>query len=326
MTMRFLKYYAIATGSLILVGGITLYQLLPEPVPEKIETDHEHWVAPEINLLPPSRETDLIRYGKDLIINTAQYFGPKGSISATSNGMNCGNCHLDGGTRFNGNSFAAVASTYPKFRDRSGKMESIEYRINECFERSLNGRAIDTLSREMMAMVNYLKWLGKDVPKGVRPRGAGTQELPILNRAADVVKGKHIFRYKCQVCHGPNGLGQLNSDSSSYLYPPLWGPHSYNVSAGMYRIGRLAGFVKYNMPYTPAYTTPQLSNEEAWDVAAYINSQNRPEVFFHYDWPKIGTKPFDYPFGPFVDTFPLWQHKYGPFAEIRALKSAHKKK
>jgi thiosulfate dehydrogenase len=183
-------------------------------------------------------------------------------------------------------------------------------------ERSLNGKALDSQSKEMRAMVAYLKWMGQGVPKDIKPKGAATEELPYLNRAADPEKGKALFAIKCQRCHGSNGEGVLSADSSFYIYPPLWGPNSYNVSAGMYRLSRLAGFIKNNMPLGATWKEPQLTNEEAWDLAAFINSQPRPQKFFPYDWPNIAKKPVDHPFGPFADSFSEQQHKYGPFGPI----------
>ncbi|MDQ3277189.1 MAG: c-type cytochrome [Bacteroidota bacterium] len=230
--------------------------------------------------------------------------------------MTCQNCHTLGGTQNFGNPFSAVASTYPKYRNRSGRLESIEFRINDCLQRSMNGAPLDSLSHEMRAMVAYLTWVGKDVPKTVRPKGAGVQELPLLNRAADPQKGKLIFEKSCQRCHGANGEGVLAADSTEFIYPPLWGNNSYNTGAGLYRISLLAGFIKNNMPYGVNWTSPQLTNEEAWDVAAFIVSQPRPVKLFQDDWKDISKKPFDHPFGPYADRFTEQQHKYGPFLQM----------
>lgn len=72
------------------------------------------------------------------------------------------------------------------------------------------------------------------------------------------------------------------------------------------------------MPYGEVdYTKPELTNEEAWDVAAFVNSQPRPTKTFSEDWPDISKKPFDHPFGPFADSFSEQQHKYGPFKPIK---------
>jgi thiosulfate dehydrogenase len=295
------------------------------PIPGNVVADE--WQPPSLDQLPDDEQGKLIRYGRELIVNTSLFFGPKGKIASITNGMNCQNCHIDGGLKSFGGCFSAVASTYPKYRERSGRVESIEFRINDCMERSLDGKSIDSLSNEMKAMVAYMNWLGKDVPKNKKPKGAGLEDLPFMNRAADVEKGKQVFISKCQACHGENGQGQLNHDSSFYLYPPLWGPNSFNVSAGLYRISRFASFVKNNMPFGLAsHNTPQLTDEEAWDVAAFVVSQPRPEKQFPNDWPKKNTKPVDYPFGPFTDGFSEKQHKYGPFIPIQDAHAIKKNK
>ena len=280
----------------------------------------EEWQAPDTNSIPSSEEGDLIRYGRELIAYTSKYLGPKGIVAQISNGMNCQNCHIDGGSKHFANPFSAVASTYPKYRHRSGKMESVEFRINECMERSLDGKKLDSLSNEMIAMKAYFEWLGKGVPKDVRPRGTGIEELPFMSRAADVDKGKIIYASKCLRCHGENGQGVLIPGSIEYLYPPLWGNNSYNIGAGMFRLTQLAGFIKNNMPFDSTQLGYKLTNEDAWDVAAFVNSQPRPQKIFSYDWPNIAGKPIDYPYGPYIDSFSEMQHKYGPFAPIKKAK------
>lgn len=275
-----------------------------------------YWQAPDESEITENR--DLVLYGKELIAHTSLYYGENGKLfKAATNGMNCQNCHLDAGTKVFGNNYSAVASTYPKYRARSGAIENIYKRVNDCFERSLNGKAIDTTSKEMQAIVAYIKWLGKDVKKGEKPTGAGFKDLAFLNRAASPDNGQKIYTEKCQTCHQANGEGQLNGDKLSYTYPPLWGPHSYNDGAGLYRISNFAKFVKYNMPLGVSHNNTQLSDEEAWDVAAFVNSQNRPKKDIKKDWPKIEEKPFDHPFGPYADGFTEQQHKYGPFKPIK---------
>lgn len=71
------------------------------------------------------------------------------------------------------------------------------------------------------------------------------------------------------------------------------------------------------MPFNQAtHKEPALSDEEAWDVAAFVNSQPRPEKELSKDWPDISKKPIDHPFGPYSDGFNERQHKYGPFQPI----------
>ncbi|HVS95784.1 MAG TPA: c-type cytochrome [Puia sp.] len=289
-----------------------IYFLACHPKTDKVAV----WQAPDTAAIPATEQGRLIRYGRALVAHTSLYLGPKGSVARISNGMNCQNCHLDAGTRPWGNNYSAVFSTYPKFRDRSGSIETIARRVNDCIERSLNGSPLDTNSTEMKALAAYFQWLGRNVPKGVRPSGAGISELAYLSRAADPVRGHAVFVRNCQRCHGPEGGGAWNADSSAYLYPPLWGDHSYNTGAGLYRISRLAGYVKDNMPLGCSHDSTALTDEEAWDVAAFISSQPRPAKSFRGDWPDLFKKPFDHPFGPYTDSFSDRQHKYGPFGPI----------
>jgi thiosulfate dehydrogenase len=275
------------------------------------------WVAPAWNTVEAESNVDLIKYGRDLIANTSEYLGPNGKVRKISNGMNCQNCHLEAGTAPLGNNYAAVASTYPKVRGRSGQMEDIPKRINDCFERSLNGRALENNSKEMQAMVAYMEWLGKDVPKGESPKGVGIYEVPFLDRAADPIKGKTVYAQLCQSCHMEDGQGMMKADKTGYTYPPLWGEHSYNHGAGLFRMSRFAGYVKTNMPLGASFERPLMTDEQAWDVAAYVNSMDRPGKDLSKDWPDISKKPIDHPFGPFSDEFSEEQHKFGPFKPIK---------
>lgn len=281
-----------------------------------IDTTH-YWQAPNESTLNES-EKELVLYGKDLIANTSLYYGVAGKLlKSSTNGMNCQNCHLEAGTKVFGNNYSAVAATYPKYRARSGSIENIFKRVNDCFERSLNGKAIDTTSKEMKAIVAYIYWLGKDVPKKTKPMGSGFKELAFLKRAANPDNGHTIYTEKCQSCHQPNGGGLMNSEKTAFTYPPLWGNESYNNGAGLYRLSNFAKFVKCNMPQGVSHNNTQLTDEEAWDVAAFVNSQPRPLKNIKQDWPKINEKPFDHPFGPYADGFDEKQHKYGPFKEIK---------
>jgi thiosulfate dehydrogenase len=276
------------------------------------------WKAPGISTIPPGKAGEMINYGKELIAHTAIYFGPKGSIAQISNGMNCQNCHLDGGSRLFGNNFAGFIASYPKMSNRSGRVEPATERLVECFRRSLGGKSPDTAKKEIRAMLAYMEWIGRNVKKGQKLFGNATEKLPFLDGAANPVKGKIVFMAKCKSCHGTNGEGVLAADKRSYVYPPLWGLHSYNDAAGMYRIINLAGFVKNNMPYGATYQNPQLTDEEAWDVAAFIDSQPRLHRDQHNDWTDLNKKPIDLPFGPYADPFSEKQHKLGPFKPIAA--------
>ena len=136
-------------------------------------------------------------------------------------------------------------------------------------------------------------------------------------RAASPEAGGDVFRARCAQCHGADGLGLLATTNKrkGYLFPPLWGPESFNDGAGMHRVLTAARFIKARMPLGE----PTLTDDEAFDVAAYINSQERPAMAnLEEDYPDKSAKPVDNPYGPFADDFPVAQHKYGPFQPIDA--------
>jgi len=284
-------------------------------------TEGEEWIPPEEKEVPYDSNGDLIRYGKELIVNTSKYLGPQGLVAHISNGMNCQNCHLDAGTKNFAIPLSAVAANFPKWLDRSERTQSVESRVNDCLQRSLNGKPLDSLNYEMRAFVAYLNWLGHEVPKGVKPKGSGIQSLPFLNRAGDAAQGKVVYEKDCSRCHGVNGNGVLSPDKMTYVYPPLWGQNSYNVNATLYRIMPLASFIKANMPFDKTGSV-FLTDAEAWDVSAYIISQQRPGTHFTMDWPNPSKKPLDYAYGPYADEFSELQHKYGPFEPIKNAKAS----
>jgi len=291
------------------------------------QTEDPLWFGPDTIFIPDNERGKKIRYGRELIANTAKYLGPQGSVAPISNGLNCQNCHLNAGAQPWGNNFFAVHSTYPQFRARSGMLETEIKRVNDCFERSMAGQPLDSASAEMQAILAYIKWLGTNVPLGVKPKGVGVNELKILDRAANPAKGQAVFDAKCASCHGADGQGKFNEDGIAYQFPPLWGPHSYNEAAGLFRLSRFAGYVRDNMPIGATHNKPILTDEESWDVAAFVNSQPRPKhPFLDADWPNISGKPYDHPFGLFADPFPESQHKYGPFGPIKKFKQEAKAK
>ncbi len=281
------------------------------------------WKPADINLITDVSLKKQVEYGRELITHTAKYLGPNGSVKKITNGMNCNNCHLDAGTKAWGNNYGSVYSMYPKMRARSGQVENLYKRISDCMERSLNGQTLKEDSKEIKAMIAYIEYIGKDVPKGEEATAAGIYNLEFLPRAADTIEGKKLYNKMCVRCHQANGQGTMDQEKIEYVYPPLWGDNSYNQGAGLYRISRFAGYIKYNMPQGATYDKPQLSNEQAWDIAAYVATQPRPIKDFSQDWPNISKKPIDHPFGPFSDEFTEKQHKFGPFEPI---KKKHPKK
>ena len=253
---------------------------------EEPRTSGQTGSAP-IEFAPPSPETipgsqlgEQIRLGYKIVVDTQEYGRPY-----VGNRLNCTNCHLDGGLNPNAASFVGLAAVYPEYRARNARVNTLADRVNECFERSLNGRRLPPDSSKLQAVVAYITWLSRGVPSGATLSWRGLQRIE-SRRPLDPGNGKHVFANKCAFCHGSDGLGTMAA-------PPVWGPQSYNIAAGMARVSVAAAFIKSNMPRSWGWS---LSDDDAYDVAAYINAQPRPDFPGKAnDWPK-GGKPADSPY------------------------------
>lgn len=179
----------------------------------------------------------------------------------------------------------------------------------------MNGKALPADSREMKAMLAYIQYISTGVPVGKAIEGRGSAALPLLSRAADPARGAKVYAEVCAACHQANGQGKRKEGKGAgYEFPPLWGPDSFNNGAGMHRLIASASFIRANMPVGTTYEAPVLSVEDAWDVAAYVNSHDRPvRKGLERDYPNRARKPVDAPFPPYVGPFPAEQHKLGPF-------------
>ena len=279
------------------------------------------FVPPDTADIPNDATGDMIRYGRDLLVNFPYYLGPKGSVgSFGGNGLGCQNCHLEAGTRPFGLNYFSAHARYPQYRAREGRILTLADRINNCIERPLNGKPIPLDSKEMIAMLAYMQWVGKGVPVGKRVHGDNLKAIALLDRPADPIKGRAVYEKHCQRCHGDDGQGVLKEDGIAYVYPPLWGPMSYQPGSSMHRLIKSAQFIKYNMPNDMArWDKPVLTDEEAMDVAAYVNDDKlhtRPQPYLVNEYPVHKEKPLDYFFPPYDDPFSQEQHKYGPFKPI----------
>jgi thiosulfate dehydrogenase len=291
----------------------------PPPAAEPPVVDLAAWPPPQIDLLRDDPFGRLVRYGRALMADTPRQIGPVAADPAkrySGNSLTCQNCHLKAGTRPYAMPLIGVWGQYPQYRGREGTVGTLEERLNGCMERSMNGRALPLDSVEMKAFLAYMRWLSTGIPIGARLTGAGTMRITEPDRAADLGNGGRVYARICALCHGADGRGRR---VEGYQFPPVAGPDSFNNGSGMTRILTAAGFVRSNMPFGATVDAPILSNDDAYDVAAYINSldrQARPDL--EKDYPVRTQKPVDVPYGPWADGFPAAQHKYGPFGPIRA--------
>jgi thiosulfate dehydrogenase len=195
--------------------------------------------------------------------------------------LTCANCHIDDGTRRDAMPLVGSYARFPQYRGRSGRVDRIEDRINDCFLRSMNGTALDWNGRDMRDMVAYLAFLSTGFPVGAEMEGQSVPQIPAMK--GDSARGRAVFATTCVACHRADGNG-------TNAAPPLWGPRSFNIGAGMARLNSAARFIHQLMPRDrPGSLTPQ----QAYDVAAYITSRPRPDFpGKEKDWPR-GSPPPD---------------------------------
>lgn len=206
-----------------------------------------------------------------------------------SNQLSCNNCHLNGGQRERAMPMIGIAAAFPEFNKRAGRMISLEDRIVECFKRSMDASAarmgkerkedretvsLTTTSREVAAISAYINWLSAGYPSGKEIPWRGQNGIPEEKRIPleklNAKRGEMLYRDRCVNCHGRNGQGIWIGDKKA---GPLWGPKSWNDGAGAARVYTLAGIFLYAMPYI---NPKSLTEEEAQQIATYIDSKPRP--------------------------------------------------
>lgn len=233
--------------------------------------------------IPSGPKGDAIKHGKLLLTDTRQRLP-----NNVGNGLNCTSCHLAGGATPNASPWVGIWGVFPEYRARSGKLISLQERVNDCFERSLNGKPLPIASNEMNDILAYMQWISTGVPTGVNVKGRGFGPFD-QKLKPDGAQGKQVYAAKCASCHGAEGQG-LPNGAGGYVFPPVWGKDSFNDGAGMARTYTAAAFVKYNMPLGQGGS---LSDQEALDVSEYFTKQVRPVYPGKAkDWPK-GDKPKD---------------------------------
>jgi thiosulfate dehydrogenase len=226
--------------------------------------------------LPPGPENELIRYGRDLVVNTAKIIGPRAADVQTrfaGNNLACTNCHINAGLKPFAAPFVSTFTSYPLVVD--DRFLTLVERINGCMTRSMNGKALPDHNREMDAIVSYIKFVGKGAPQDVRVAGMGLRMLKPAKEAPSAERGRAVYDSACARCHGSDGLGHRKpAPEPGYLVPPVWADDSFNSAAGMNQPPIAAAFIRAKMPY---YGMPELSRQEAWDVAQLLAAKPRPQ-------------------------------------------------
>jgi thiosulfate dehydrogenase len=189
-------------------------------------------------------------------------------------GLNCSSCHLDRGRRPGAAPMWAAWVRYPRFRSKNDSVNTMAMRIQGCFRFSMNGTPPPDDSEIMTALQTYFYWLARGAPTGGKLAGAGFPTLPEPATAPSGERGATVFAGKCAACHGSDGEGRRVPGGVGYQFPPLWGPNSYNWGAGLTSVASAAYFIRANMPYG---LRNALTEQEAWDVAMFVDSHERPQ-------------------------------------------------
>lgn len=225
--------------------------------------------------LPAGELGRVIALGREIVENTKDH--PLSKVYV-GNALNCTSCHLDNGTHPQAASFIGVATAYPAWSPRESRVVTLEDRLLNCFMRSQNGTRPPLGSEVSVAIAAYITWLSTGQPIRQNPDfSLGPNHTPALsppdgttaNRdgaKGDINRGKALFADHCADCHGDKGLGSEDG-------PPVWGDQSYNHGAGLSRVPKLAAWLKVAMPLDDAFLTEQ----EAFDIAAFVNSHQRPK-------------------------------------------------
>ena len=238
-----------------------------------------NWYAPrDVATLPATPENELIRHGWQLVVETPRLIGRSATDPAkrfAGNDLACTQCHMNAGLKAFAAPLVSAFGSYPMMAN--DQVLTLAERINGCMTRSMNGKPLPEGGREMNGFIAYMRYIGTGAPEGVRIAGMGLKSLPPAAQPPDRTRGGEVYAQICSRCHGRNGQGELKSPPGiGYGIPPLWGADSFNAAAGMSRLETAAAFIRANMPYETDYRSPMLTEQQAWDVAAYVTSQPRP--------------------------------------------------
>ena len=234
--------------------------------------------AVDATALPPVPENDLIRYGRDLVVDTPRYIGRSAQDPAMAYGGNdlaCQSCHLKAGLQPYAAPFVSTAATFPMMADN--KVITLPDRINSCMTLGLNGKPLSEDSREMAALLAYIKYLGKGTPEGVRLPGMGAAAHCLSGGSAGLKAWDRCLPAALRKLSraGRSRRGQIAAGGRVHRAAG-WGPGSFNGAAGMGQTAYAASYIRATMPVGVDYAEPILTVQEAWDVAANIIANPHP--------------------------------------------------
>ncbi|KIG11191.1 cytochrome c class I [Burkholderia sp. MR1] len=232
-----------------------------EPAPARV------FFPPSEAAMPKDDFGKSVKLGEQIFTHTREFAG-----KYVGNTLNCASCHLDAGRKADSSPLWGAYISYPAYRSKNGHVNSFAERMQGCFRYSMNGKAPPLGDPVLVALETYAYWLAKGAPVGEKVEGRGYPRLAAPSHPPDFKRGSQVYAQHCALCHGADGLGQGSGGKT--VFPPLWGANSFNWGAGMHEIQNAAGFIKANMPLGLGGT---LTDQEAWDVATFMDSHERPQ-------------------------------------------------
>ena len=248
--------------------------------------------------------------------HTSETLGPDGNTVYPDTGepyvttvTACSSCHFTGGHVPFGSPVYQSPSKYqpdpetglgPYFTPL-GYYRDLEDSIIDCFRNCMNAeRAPEKDDPVMVALVDYIHWVSDGIIDPAMkadwkllPAEAGTG-LPsiagVSSMQADPIRGATLYANECSDCHDEDapGAGEYKVGEERPRIPALWGLiDGYSRGAAFYRTPVLAAYAQKHMPYGDPET---LSDQDALDIAAYINAPDKPrpsgmadELYCHVD-------------------------------------------
>ncbi|MCW8928629.1 MAG: c-type cytochrome [Gammaproteobacteria bacterium] len=267
-----MKYYLFITLTFFssLAFSEAFHDLYEVDPGEMIKGNGEHKL-PQWKNVKKGEVSDSVKHGYSIFMNGGQ-LKPTGVVN---NGMSCTNCHLSAGRLAHAAPMWAAEPAYPAYRKKNKKINTFEDRIQGCFLYSMNakdGKPPLLDSKEILDLTAYSQWLTGNIPKNKSIPGRGFVKLEKPEHSPEYQRGEIVYNKQCALCHNVDGSGRQVAER--YVFPPLWGKDSFNWGAGMHRVNTAASFIKANMPLGMGNS---LTDQEAWDVAFFINSHERPQ-------------------------------------------------
>ena len=274
------SHVAIAVVAVLGVAGGTIflagYHDADKPKPAVVRAPAVPSPAPPKKLFTPPPESAMPTgdFGKMVSLGEQIFEHPaQNAPEFVGNQLRCSSCHLDAGRKAGAAPMWAAYVAYPAYRSKNGHVNTFEERLQGCFRFSMNGKVPPLGDKTLVALETYAYWLAKGAPTDSAMPGRGYPKLAKPPLPADYARGQKVYEAHCALCHAKDGGGQLAANGSPG-FPALWGPNSFNWGAGMGSIKNAAAFIKANMPLSRGDT---LSDQDAWDVATYMDSQDRPQ-------------------------------------------------